>query len=211
MQSLIRLSGLGLVVCGTLAIIGELLQPSGGPTSPALSPRWTPALTLLMLANLALALGLVGLHLRQAERAGALGLVAFVLALFGTCLSVALTAIQGYVFPYVAAQPGAPVDPNLFISANGPLALAAPLQLGFLVLSDIGFILMGVAMLRAGVFSRASSWLLLGTSIATNVFFLGNELLISITFIAWALAFVVIGYELLTQRRLGVTMAARGV
>jgi hypothetical protein len=60
------------------------------------------------------------------------------------------------------------------------------------------------------VFSALSSWLLLGTSIATNVLFLGNQLLITLSFIAWATAFVVIGYELLTQPRAGVALAARG-
>ena len=98
--------------------------------------------------GLALAVGLAGLYLRQAPAAGRLGLVGFLLALLGTAAMAGSDWTGLFVIPQLAsALPGwlstPPDGVGLAILAN-------------FVIYALGWLLFGIATLRAGVFPRAA-------------------------------------------------------
>jgi len=130
------------------------------------------------LGYLGLALGLLGLtavYLVQQELAGRLGLAGYLLAFVGNVLTAGAAFLNGYV---------APVAPELF-APTGPL-FAGPAGLVILlsaVLVTAGFVMFGIATLRAGVLPRwaailvvASAWFGLAAAFAPVAFHLGGIL-----------------------------------
>jgi hypothetical protein len=98
---------------------------------------------------------LIGLYVRQVEAAGVLGLVGFLVAFLGTALLIGGSWEEAFGTPTLAE-----VAPQA-ISSEGP-----PEWLGFgFILSGIlfslGWILFGMSMLRARVYSRVAAILLI--------------------------------------------------
>ena len=109
---------------------------------------------LTLLAGTLLLGGLVGIYLGQSRAAGRMGFIGFLLAFFGTALGVGDFYASTFVTPMVAL--GAPAfleDPLAVV-----LQLWSPFSFGFLALS---WLLFAVATLRARVYPRGPSWLLL--------------------------------------------------
>ena len=186
------------MIGGALGAVGEISQPFTTASSAALEGRWIPVHTLFVAANVLIAFGLVGLYVRQAQQVGWLGFIAFVFAIFATSLSVGSAAIEAYVFPYVAAQPNAPKLLSEFISSNGPLAAALPLDLTWVILYELGYILTAIATIRAGVLPRWAGWLLLASSVLANLVFLGGraELIGLWIHVVFGLSLSALGYAL---------------
>ncbi|MGB8643743.1 MAG: hypothetical protein WCF84_00770 [Anaerolineae bacterium] len=195
-RTLVRWCGVALLIGGMLGAVGEAVQPLNTASSAALSPAWIPVHTLFLAADVFIAFGLFGLYLRQADKAGWLGLIAFVLAVFATALSIGSAAIQAYVFSYVAAQPNAPKLLSEFTSPGGPLAAVGPLDLTWVLLYEPGFILTAIATIRAGVLPRWAGWLLLASSVLANLVFLGGraELVGLWIHIVFGLSLAALGY-----------------
>ncbi len=106
---------------------------------------------------LLLPLGLVGLYARQAEAAGPLGLLGFVVAFAGTVLVAGFVWVDTFVAPELATSP-----PRL-IEAGPPPGRS----LSFLVFG-IGWALFGIASLVGRVYpSRAAILLIIGAIIGT--------------------------------------------
>ncbi len=124
-----------------------------------------------------------------------LGFIAFVLSVVTTVLATVSTAIAGYVFPYIALQPDAPQYYTEIIAPGGPLASLIPLGQA-LTVADVGFMLLGVVIIRTGVLSRWAGWLLLITTILGDVFPFPAEpiLLTAAGQIAWCLVLVWLGF-----------------
>ena len=123
---------------------------------------------LTLFAGTLLLGGLVGLYLRQSEAAGRLGLVGFLIAFFGTALVVGDFYANTFVTPLVAQ--GAPefLDDPL----SGMLQVWLPFSFGVLAFS---WLLLAVVTLRARVYPRGTSWLLLvGAVLALVPFPLAN-------------------------------------
>jgi lysylphosphatidylglycerol synthetase-like protein (DUF2156 family) len=125
-RKLIRWSGMALLLGGVSAIMAALFHPNNYALNAVLDPFWKPAHVAEGLTELLLVLGLVGLYLRQAERTGLLGLIGFILALFGSAalLNVALLD-EVYFLPFIAAQQAAPKSAFDVIDPAGPLAVFA--------------------------------------------------------------------------------------
>jgi hypothetical protein len=101
-----------------------------------------------------LLLGLPGLYAAQSERAGRFGLVSFLMVFFGT-LFFAISNHYGFIAPVLAAEAPATLDA---INRYPPIiALNALLTVGFF----LGFILFGIATLRARVLPRQAGILLI--------------------------------------------------
>lgn len=158
-QNLMRWSGWALAI-GGIAIAGFFLAllPIGGVTATTES---SPGLYYLAhglhtIGGVLAALGLVGLYARQSEKTGWLGLIGFVLAFIGTTLFAGLGMISEFLLPPIFTNapalvaPGGALDPNSLIIF--PLTF-----LPFLV----GYILLGIATMRAGVLPRWSGLLLI--------------------------------------------------
>lgn len=194
MQQLIRSGAVALVaggVMGLLAVTIGLLSAF----SAAMRGLGPLALWLDLAANIALTLGFVALYLRQSDQVGTLGLIGFLGSFFGTCLSIAVSALE------------------LYNPAYGAIQLRDPLFLAFVVVADIGFIALAIAMIRAAVLPRWQTWAFLLTSISTNTTLLGPSaaLVTAVGFMIWSIALAAMGLTLLSEQRRFVGTAQRAV
>jgi hypothetical protein len=171
-DALIRRSGIALALAGVLQALGTALHPNDtAPTPYFQSAPWVPAHLLLALSFLLAIFGFVGLYLRQWDRVGALGAIGFVGAVAGSALLVGVTLAEASLLPIIAAnQPLRPLA--AWLDPGGPLALAVLVSLVALVAYTLGFVLVGIATARAGVFPRWAGHLLaVGTLLSNGEFF----------------------------------------
>jgi hypothetical protein len=158
------MSGLAAVLAGVAFIFAELLTPlvaAEGFREAAFSLSGVASTNVFFIQSLltlfggALLLGgLVGLYARQSEDAGKLGTIGFLFAFVGTVLITGDFYANTFVTPLVDLG-----HPELLDSPyGGVLRFWLPLEFGFLTLA---WILLGVATLRARVYPRGASWLLL--------------------------------------------------
>jgi hypothetical protein len=151
--NLIRWSGLASLLAGVLHILGAFLHPVGEDLAAINSPNWVPAHLVLWVSGILILLGLTGLYTRQAEKTGWLGLVSFVLAFIGMAVGGGLLLIVSIIIPLIATE-----APALIGQAMTPPAFVLPVvAVGF----GLGFILFGVATMRAGVLPRWAGLLLI--------------------------------------------------
>ena len=152
-SNLFRLGGLAAVGAGVLTIIGELVgfgiyfeedQAVAATTFSFALTFW-----LFMLGSVLLLGGLVAVYVYQSEEAGLLGVVGFVVAFLGTALIVGANWAQVFVAPFLAAN-----VPQIFeLGPPGSLLVT-------FITQGVGWLLFGIATLRAGVFPRWAAILL---------------------------------------------------
>src|SRR5215208_625822 len=105
---------------------------------------------LALLGVIATLMGLIGLYASQSEATGVLGLVGFLVAFIGTAQNVGVRWAETFVLPSVAeVSPEWVDDPN-----HGMVLLGT--KLGSWILAA-GWMVFGVATLRAGVYPRAAA------------------------------------------------------
>jgi hypothetical protein len=159
--NLMRWSGLAAVVGGILLALAGIATsaPFTGEEEAfsvvASSGAWQVGMGLMLLAMILLLLALVGLYRRQAKQAAGFGLVAFVVAFVGTALGVALMWVFTFVVPTLAQAAPALLD------ADEPPGLLGVGMFASFILFSLGWLLFGVATLRAGVFPRGAAVLLI--------------------------------------------------
>ncbi len=149
-SGLIRWSGLAAMVAGVLLLVAELLEllPAFDDllfSELALTGLFIFQNTLYLLGLILLSVGLVGLYARQSETAGPLGLVGFLVALVGTVFFTGFFWANLFVAPALAV--GAPE----FLDQGGRFP-------GFrlsLLIYAVGWLLFGLASLKARVYPRA--------------------------------------------------------
>ncbi len=179
----VRWGGLAALLAGVLLVVSELLRLYIDLVDPDFyrSVFVFDGVLGLLLAVL-VQLGLVGLYARQAGSAGTLGLVGFVLAFIGVQLSMGSSFVDAFAKPVVWPWE----DPEYFERTVAALAIFAP---GFV----LGWVLLGVATLRARVYPQASAMLLIaGTLILLLPLPLGGVIFAAA--VAW------MGYVLFTGR-----------
>jgi hypothetical protein len=157
------MSGFATVLAGLLFIIAEPLTLSAASNGlrqaylhvglVATTNSFVAQSLLSFLAGVLLLGGLVGLYARQVEAAGKLGLGGFLVAFFCTALLLSNFYANFVITPTVAFA--APEFLDSFY--GGMLRLWFPLEFGFLAL---GWLLFGIATLRAGVYPRGAALLL---------------------------------------------------
>jgi hypothetical protein len=155
-KNLSRWSGIACILAGLLLALATLIHPSRETPEIILEQevRLVAAHWLFTFSCGFLLLGLPGLYAAQSERAGRLGLVGFLMLFFGT-LFFAVSNNYGFIAPVLAAEAPAMLDA---INAYPPVvALNALLAVGFF----LGFILFGIATLRARVLPRQAGILMI--------------------------------------------------
>jgi uncharacterized membrane protein (DUF485 family) len=161
-SSLYRLSSSALVLAAALFAVAEVISfyifANQGEAYDLREIAQTEAFfiqsVLTLLAGTLLLGGMVGLYMRQSEIAGKLGLIGFLLAFFGTTLVVGDFYANTFVTPLVAQAAPAFLDNPL----SGNLQVWLPFDFTLLALS---WILLAIATIRARVYPRGPSWLLL--------------------------------------------------
>ena len=198
-KNLIRWSGMAAMIGAFLmmvaTVVPDILIPGDELTSVvALSGAWIPLWALFLIGLILIALGLVGLYARQAERAGVFGLVAFLVAFTGVALALGLAWTFLFTVPSLAEAAPAFLDNE---EIPGPLALAFPLTF---ILFDGGWLLFGLATALAKVFPRWAGILLM---IGAVLDFSSNFLPISfpIGTVLLGAALIWLGYLLWSEHR----------
>lgn len=149
--TLVRLSGLALVLALPLQLVGFFLHPPGEEVSSVLQPTYGPAHMILFVSWFLVMLGLPGLYAAQAHRAGKLGLAAFVLLMLTTAYHLYLLLYEGFATPLLAK-----LAPQLI--GDGPLAHGVSTLAALGMLLVLAFPLFGIATIRAGVLPRWTGW-----------------------------------------------------
>lgn len=157
-SNLIRWSGLATFIGGILVVVINVTffvligdQPE---SVAAATSTWVILFVLSLVATVLVFLGLVGLYAYQAETAGTLGLVAFLVAFIGTALFFGFIWADTFVVP-----PLAQAAPE-FLDADSSGVLAVGIILTF-VLFALGWLLFGLASLLARVLPRWAAVLLM--------------------------------------------------
>lgn len=146
------MAGLAALGSGVLSAIGDLLTLVVYLVNPQSATTVSYTVGLLYLPSTALLLlGLVGLYTSQSQATGLLGLVGFLTAFLGTVLLVGALWFEVFVTPSLAAQ-----APELAESVWGQTGYLLTLLFGV-----IGWVLFGVATLRARVYPRWAAILLM--------------------------------------------------
>jgi hypothetical protein len=158
--SLIRWSGVALIV-GAVLGLAYLFHPLEPSLSTMQYPSWLYAHALTGLGFLLIVPGLVGLYLFLGDGSGILGLLAYFLASIGSAITAGLLLlIEATLLPVAASNPALatladPTSP----AYNGSLAL--PLLMGGSLVFLVGYVLLGIAMLRARTFPRFAAYLII--------------------------------------------------
>ncbi len=167
-KTLFRLSGLALLIALPLQIVGFVLHPPSEQVVDVLKSTYGPAHVILFVSWLFALLGLPGFYARQAHRAGALGLICFVLTMFAAAYHFFLLLYEAYATTLLAQDPATQA-----LIGEGPLAHGAGALGPFGFLSILAFPLFGIATVRSGVLPRWSGWLQIAS---VPVFFLSIAL-----------------------------------
>jgi hypothetical protein len=187
--TLYRASGLALLLGAVLVIVGLPLSFVFTPDSPmalAMIGVWTGGVVLTQL-------GLPGIVARQAKQVGWLGFAGYLLAGSGGFLLASFFAVLDLtVFPYLDVH--APLASFQFFTTNAAMNVYAAVASA---LFGVGWLLLGIATMRARVFPRGASLLLIlgvvGLAGFVNVF-LSLAMVFGLLGLGW------IGFALLTAQ-----------
>ncbi|HEY8600834.1 MAG TPA: hypothetical protein VIL85_20525 [Thermomicrobiales bacterium] len=149
-QKLYRLSGFGLIGGGVLFAIGNLLHPLQHNVEAYAYPTWTAAHILFSLGAALMAISLAGFFAWQAQRAGWLGLIGYIM----TGLGLVYLPIGGYFEAFIAPTVGADLVAAIQAQSGAQDGIAGLVYL-------LGHVILGIATVRARVFPRPASLVLL--------------------------------------------------
>jgi hypothetical protein len=167
--TLIRWSGLSVMLAGVLFGLFPLVHPNHSPDGFR-SPMWIIAHLLPHVAAVLALFGLIGLFARQLHPAGWLGLVGFVTAFVGTALILTQAVVELFIIPFIGLE-----VPQL-MEGPPPPGLDATFML-IAVLFSFGYVLLGIAVVRAAVLPRGVGVLL---AVGGPLFILGSGPIVEI-------------------------------
>lgn len=194
-SNLIRWGGLAAMLAGVLLIAADLLSLTISPKFPSVesltSGPYAVQSVLKLVAAALLLLGLFMLYARQAKAAGTLGLAGFLVAFAGTALMVGAFWATAFFAPTLAA--GAPE----YFDAEGPTGRLADAFVVSWALFILGWILFGVATLRARVYPRSAAVLLIVGAVPA----FGTLMVVGLpTGILFSVAVAWLGYALWSEK-----------
>ena len=152
-----------------------------------------------------LLLGLPGIYVRQAGRAGILGLLGFLLVWY-------VTLFQGVMTPFanVTVIPGLLTHQVTLSYALTPPSTWTPFFIVSMVSQVLGVLLLAIATLRARVFPRWIGWLLVATLVVgvVNLVPFFPQALSNLSAVVASVAMAGFGYALLSPHRQEAMQAA---
>jgi hypothetical protein len=161
-----RLSGFALIIGFLPILIGQSLEIALPPSSEILKyytdPLFMPSQVLFIVGVLLQILGFPGLYARQSERAGILGALGFTLSFVGMAVLEFASDVTN-----VAVFPGLVSTPQGLLAAR--VVSIPPVLLLFFPLMLLGFLLFGIATLRAKTLPRGVGAMLLVGVLVTVV------------------------------------------
>jgi hypothetical protein len=156
-STLLRLSGIGLMLAAPAGIVGALIHPRSESLEDLVGSNTTASHLLFALAFALIMTSLPGLFAAHSSRSGMLGLVGY----FAMML---LSGYHLYLLLYeagpVATMSNDPEATRLF--AEGGIVQQGKLHAWGTPIGILAPIIYGVALLRAGIRPRLSGWLIIG-------------------------------------------------
>ena len=162
-SNLIRLGGLAAILGAALFIIADLIDLltvdfDASPREFFTSFGFHLTSALLLVGGPLVLLGLVGLYAHRPEAMGVLGLIAFLVAFFGGVLAQGAIWSESFISPAIASE-----APELLeTEPPGVVIFGGLLSFG---LVNLGWILFGVAVLRARIYPRLAALLLIAGAV----------------------------------------------
>jgi hypothetical protein len=189
-SNLIRWSGLSSVIGGILLILYDILEivlfAGEHGSKVMITGTWFIVQIVILIGIVFLTLGLVGLYTRQAEQAGSLGIISFLLAFAGTMMMFGEIWSESFLGPIVAEEAPALLDAE----PSGMLVFGVLLAF---VLFPLGYLLFGFASLQTKILPRgAAALLMVGSVVAFVLLFLE----VPFALILMGAALVWMGYSL---------------
>ena len=182
-SNLIRWSGLVALIGGGLFVILDVVDfisfGNQSFTEVATTSIWIIVQGAYVVAAVLITLGLVGMYVYQAQEAGTLGLVAFVVTFFGGMMAAGSSWSETFFGPWLAeAAPG-------LMEADPAGSVITGVLISYLLFA-LGWFLFGLASLQAKVLPRGASVLLM----------IGAVLFLALGFIELPFASAVLGAAL---------------
>jgi hypothetical protein len=170
-HTFVQRTGLALVIGGALTIVVNAgLTPrlpqgaSLAETAASTAFLWRQAVSGV--AALMLALGSIGLYLRQIDRAGVVTALAFIVAFAGSAFLLAVEWSQVFEIRDLALR--APATLTTLDAADG-VSLSDMGAMIALATFVIGWLALAIVTLRCGLFPRQAAWLVIAGFFATPV------------------------------------------
>ena len=210
-SNLIRFSGLALVPAG---IVFAGIQPIHPPdvVESVSTTAWAIITSLKFAMCVLFLVGITGLYARQAEKAGWLGLIAFIVLSLSWTLQSAFVFAEAFILPPLAATAPEFADALVGISYGhtGNVDLGALPMLYSLVgiAYMLGGLLFGIATIRTAILPRVPSGLLAVAATLTPLAALLPHAEQRYAAIPVALALAWLGYALWSERRTSASDAA---
>jgi hypothetical protein len=163
-QKLIRWSALAWLLSALTGIFFTFFGPSDFAQNALRSSLWVPTHAALVVSYMLFVFGLIGVHLKQADKAGWLGSAGFGLSFFSIIILTTQLIVSTWILPALAAQPDMPKTAAALLDPSGPLAAFSMVVYIVYIPVVIGLVLLGIAVMRAGVLPRwAGLLLIIGT------------------------------------------------
>ncbi len=195
--SLIRWCGLANLSAGVLTALFWFLHPGLHSPETALETRWMAANTMFIALLILTLLGLVGLYARQSEKVGGLGFAGFLLSFVSTALFVGAGTFDAYIVPVLTESARELLDPG------GPL-LGGTLMPVFGVTGvcfALGFVLFGIAIMRAAILPRPPAVLMILSAPILGFSPLMPVIARTVGSVIFGVANIWLGYALWSERR----------
>jgi len=201
---LLRWAGLSALIAGSCYVFVGVFHPANAVDSAA-TARWAVVHVVACAMCFFGLLGLVGIYVRQAARAGWMGLVGFLMLSFWLVAVMGFSFVEAFILPHMVTASPSLIDAWMKVFNGG----TSKIDLGVLptmwtlvgVVYILGGLLFGVASFRARILPRGAALLLaLGTLLAPlgGLLPLASQPKIAIPA---GLALAWMGYALMAERR----------
>ncbi len=191
----LRIEGVASVLAGIL-MMGLMFHPSGEEPIFGTDPFWVPAHAAVWLALTLALLGWVGIYIVQAAKAGKLGVAGFTITMIGTGL-VSWIFSSDVTFVPVIAKEAPSLFQEIFSGTHVFIGIASVLTW------VLGYVLFGLSIMHAKVFSKWSGVLLIVGSIIIPTAYLSGLSVkaVAVGAILIGLSQIWLGYELMRMLR----------
>jgi hypothetical protein len=194
-RTLFRWAAAAIMLSGVSMTVGGAIHPPVDPASIT-TPRWAVAHTLWWIGTVTGMIGLTGLYLRQHGELGVLGFVGVALAWTGTAVLSGAMFFEAIVVPTLLAR--APELIEAFPRGEGWGAFISGVLASGLLLG-VGFVLLGIAIVRAAMLPRWAAVLAVVGGVTQGISFLLPRPVAALGGIAFGVGLVGLGYGLWTS------------
>ena len=189
------LAGILLLLLGIFPSV--FLLTSDSILDGVLDPQWGVISVLAFILTILMVLVLLGLYSRQVDESGFLGLFGFTMAFLGLFLYIGFQFDMAFVWPSLA------IHARTLVDYSGPMfthPMFSVIHFLCVLLTPLGYLLLGISMIRARVFHRLSTILFtIGMPLASGILF-PPFLLRTIGAVLSAVSLVWIGYVLFNDK-----------